>query len=167
MRVVPKDSGSADLELVEKRAARRDLVLGQRGSVTRIGELDAVPVNARRGRELVVKMDDHRIPDLQLEHGTRNLSVEGLRARKDAVPDVDDRLGRDDRRLDDVRVRVRIDDEGDAVRVAARCRHGRPDQTYRYEDGERRERAGSRDECTAAEPPSHDCQLRSPSPLHL
>ena len=62
--------------------------------------------------EVVLEVDDHRVADLELERRARDLPVEGLGVRRHAVADVDGRLVGDDRRLDDVRVGIRVGDDG-------------------------------------------------------
>jgi hypothetical protein len=97
-------------------------------------------VDPGRPVEVVLEVDDHRIPDLQAELRARELAVEGLEVRHHTVADVDGRLVGDDRRLDDVRVRVRVDDRRDDVGIPARDRQ----RARRQPDPDEREHANAR-----------------------
>jgi hypothetical protein len=112
VRVVPVAPRPRDLEAVEEAAAGWNLVLAERRAVARVVELDAVPVDARRMVELVLEVHDHRVADVQAELRPGHGAVERLHAGRHAVADVDGRLHRDDRGLDDVRVGVGVAGEG-------------------------------------------------------
>ena len=124
VRVIPVQAGTRHRELVEIAAAdrsrrgRRYRELGRHrflrdfGAVGRVGQLDAVPVNAGGMIQLVDQPDDHRVIDFQLQQWPRDEAVVGLDVRKLSVLVVDvDRqgLGRDDDRLQDVGIPAGVD----------------------------------------------------------
>ena len=104
MRVVPVGAGVGDVELVDEGLARRDRPLGQmRHAVHRVRHAQAVPMDGRLLRELVLDRDAE----------TLALSYPDLRARNRTVVGPDGGLG----------VRAR--------RRGASAPDGRPDESLR------------------------------------
>ena len=122
MRVVPVNAWPRDLELVKEGVAGRHHVLRERRAVARVGELDAVPVNAGRMRDFVAEVHDHRVADLEPELGAGNSAVKRQHADIRAGADIHAGGLRDDLGLDDVRIGVDVVNEGN--RVWAVVRHG-------------------------------------------
>ena len=91
----------------------------------RVVQLDAVPVDARGVRNLVVEVHDHRVADLQPELGAGNRAVEREHADVGASVDVDAGGLGDDRGFDDVGIGILIDDEWNGVGAAVRFGEGR------------------------------------------